>query len=128
MSNIVEEFLIPGTNKGLFYGGQFQASTSASEITVLDPARGTPFTTVPNGSAEDIRAAVSAARAAFPAWAELDALDRGRYLRAFADVIRKNIPLLAILESTVTGRAVREMKAQMARIPEWLEYFAGIAP
>ena len=95
MSNIVEEFLIPGTNKGLFYGGQFQASTSASEITVLDPARGTPFTTVPNGSAEDIRAAVSAARAAFPAWAELDALDRGRYLRAFADVIRKNIPLLA---------------------------------
>ena len=69
MSSIVKEFLIPGTNKGLFYGGQFRASTSGSEITVLDPARGIPFTTVPNGNAEDIRAAVSAASAAFPAWA-----------------------------------------------------------
>ena len=128
MSNIVKEFLIPGTNKGLFYGGQFQASTSGSEITVLDPAKGTPFTTVPNGSAEDIRAAVSAARTAFPAWAGLDALDRGRYLRAFAEVIRQNIPLLAVLESRITGRAVREMNAQMSRIPEWLEYYAGIAP
>ena len=44
MSSIVKEFLIPGTNKGLFYGGQFRASTSGSEITVLDPARGIPFT------------------------------------------------------------------------------------
>ena len=128
MSNIVKEFLIPGTNKGLFYGGRFQASTSESKITVLDPARGTPFTTVPNGSAEDIRAAVSAASTAFPAWAALDALDRGKYLRAFAEVIRQNIPLLAVLESRVTGRALREMNAQMARIPEWLEYYAGIAP
>ena len=128
MSNIVKEFLIPGTNKGLFYGGRFQTSTSGSEITVLDPARGAAFTTVPNGSAEDVRAAVSAASAAFPAWAKLDALDRGKYLRAFAEVIRENIPLLAVLESRVTGRALREMKAQMARIPEWLEYYAGIAP
>ena len=128
MSNIVKEFLIPGTNKGLFYGGRFQTSTSGSEITVLDPARGAAFTTVPNGSAEDVRAAVSAASAAFPAWAKLDALDRGKYLRAFAEVIRENIPFLAVLESRVTGRALREMKAQMARIPEWLEYYAGIAP
>ena len=128
MSSIVKEFLIPGTNKGLFYGGQFHASTSGSEITVLDPARGIPFTTVPNGNAEDIRAAVSAASAAFPAWAELDALDRGRYLRAFAEIIRQNISLLAVLESRITGRALREMNAQMSRIPEWLEYYAGIAP
>ena len=34
---------------------------------------------------------------------------------------------LAALESAVTGRAIREMRAQMARIPEWLEYFGGIA-
>jgi len=128
MSNIVNEFLIPGTNKGLFYGGRFQASDSRSLITVLDPARGTPFTTVPNGSAEDVRAAVSVARSAFPAWAALDALDRGKYLRAFAETIRQNIALLAVLESRITGRAIREMNAQMSRIPEWLEYYAGIAP
>ena len=42
-------------------------------------------------------------------------------------MVRQNIPLLAVLEATVTGRSLREMNAQMGRIPEWLEYFAGIA-
>ncbi|KAF4625387.1 hypothetical protein G7Y89_g12780 [Cudoniella acicularis] len=31
------------------------------------------------------------------------------------------------LEVQQTGRPVREMKAQLARIPEWLEYFASLA-
>ncbi|WP_242540611.1 aldehyde dehydrogenase family protein, partial [Trinickia mobilis] len=35
---------------------------------------------------------------------------------------------LASWESAITGRPLREMRAQMSRIPEWLEYFAGIAP
>jgi hypothetical protein len=26
-----------------------------------------------------------------------------------------------------TGRAIREMRAQLARVPEWLEHFAGLA-
>jgi acyl-CoA reductase-like NAD-dependent aldehyde dehydrogenase len=34
---------------------------------------------------------------------------------------------LAGLESAITGRPIREMRAQMSRIPEWLEYFGGIA-
>lgn len=32
-----------------------------------------------------------------------------------------------MLEAAVTGRPIREMRAQMGRIPEWFEYFAGIA-
>ena len=127
MANIIEELLVPETNKGLFYGGAFHAASDTSEIVVMNPATGVRFTTVPEATAQDVTAAVSAARAAFAGWAGLDAFDRSKHLLAFADVVRQNIPLLAVLEATVTGRSLREMNAQMGRIPEWLEYFAGIA-
>ena len=127
MPNIIEELLVPETNKGLFYGGAFHAASDIGEIVVMNPAKGVRFTTVPEATAQDVTAAVSAARAAFAGWAGLDAFDRSKHLLAFADVVRQNIPLLAVLEATVTGRSLREMNAQMGRIPEWLEYFAGIA-
>ena len=127
MPNIIEELLVPETNKGLFYGGAFHAASQPGEIVVINPAKGIRFTTVPEATPQDVTAAVSAARGAFAGWSGLDAFDRSKHLRAFAEVVRDNIPLLAVLESTVTGRSLREMNAQMGRIPEWLEYFAGIA-
>ena len=127
MPNIIEELLVPETNKGLFYGGAFHAASQPGEIVVMNPAKGIRFTTVPEATPQDVTAAVSAARGAFAGWSGLDAFDRSKHLRAFAEVVRDNIPLLAVLESTVTGRSLREMNAQMGRIPEWLEYFAGIA-
>lgn len=127
MSDIVAEFLQPRTNKGLFYGGAFQAPASANTIVVRNPATSESFTTVPDADEDDVAAAVRAARAGFEAWSKIDPIDRARHLRKFADIIGKNIPKLALLETAVTGRSIKEMRAQMARIPEWIEYFAGIA-
>lgn len=128
MPSLIETFLQPGTDKGLFYGGAFRQPAAGQRMAVLNPATGQRFTTVPDADASDVDAAVAAARRAFAGWSALDPLDRGQILRRFAEVIRINIPHLARLETTVTGRPLREMNAQMARIPEWLEYFAGIAP
>jgi acyl-CoA reductase-like NAD-dependent aldehyde dehydrogenase len=128
MASLIEEFLTPGTNKGLYYGGAFHQPSHGRLIHVVNPATGRLFTTVPDADEADVALAVAAARAAFAGWAALDPLDRGQILRRFAETVRKNIPQLALLETTVTGRALREMNAQMARIPEWIEYFAGIAP
>jgi len=36
------------------------------------------------------------------------------------------VPEFALIESTQTGRTLREMKAQLGRLPEWLEYFASL--
>src|SRR5690606_6671963 len=55
-----------------------------------------------------------------------DSDERARLLRALAALLRDRMAELAALESAITGRPIREMRAQMARIPEWLEYFAGI--
>jgi acyl-CoA reductase-like NAD-dependent aldehyde dehydrogenase len=127
MTTLSDEFLTPGTNKGIFYGGKFQKPNHSAVVKVLNPAKAQLFTTVPDATADDVQAAVSAARSAFASWSELDSLDRSRYLHKFANVLRTNIASLALLESTITGRSIREMNAQMARIPEWLEYFASIA-
>ena len=61
MTSLIHEFLKPGTNKGIFYGGQFQKPHKSDVIEVLNPATAELFTTVPNGTADDVQAAVTAA-------------------------------------------------------------------
>ncbi|BBK44414.1 aldehyde dehydrogenase [Allostella vacuolata] len=111
----------------LHYGGQWRPAHGSEEIAVRSPATRVPLGHVPVADADDVAAAVDAADRAFADWRRTDALDRGRHLRALADLVRARIGTLAELESAVTGRPIREMRAQMGRIPEWLEYFGGIA-
>ena len=47
MTTLSDEFLIPGTNKGIFYGGKFQKPNHSAVIKVLNPAKAQLFTTVP---------------------------------------------------------------------------------
>ncbi|SHF96253.1 Acyl-CoA reductase [Kaistia soli DSM 19436] len=111
----------------LHIGGEWRVASGAGRIPVASPASREVFGAVPIGDASDVEAAVAAAEAAGPQWAALDPLDRGRHLRAIAEIVRQRMAELATLESAITGRAIREMRAQMGRIPEWLDYFGGIA-
>jgi len=90
------------------------------------PANGEARWSVPEGEPVDVNRAVSAASAAAQGWAATDPDERARVLRALATILRERMAELAELESAITGRPIREMRAQMARIPEWLDYFAGI--
>ncbi len=111
----------------LHIGGLWREASGEGRIAVVSPASREAFGLVPIGDAADVDAAMVAAEAAGPAWAALDPLDRGRHLRAVAEIVRARMGELASLESAITGRAIREMRAQMSRIPEWLDYFGGIA-
>ncbi|MFA5120454.1 aldehyde dehydrogenase family protein [Zavarzinia sp.] len=112
----------------LHYGGRWQKPVSTERIEVRSPATGALLATVPAAGPADVTAAADAAQEAFDAgWGRMDALDRARPLRALAELLRARMGQLAELESAVTGRPIREMRAQMARIPEWIEYFASIA-
>ncbi|MBM3506771.1 MAG: aldehyde dehydrogenase family protein [Alphaproteobacteria bacterium] len=111
----------------LHYGGQWRDPHGRGVIDVPSPATLVPLGQVPVADSHDVAAAAAAAAAAWPAWRALEPLERGRHLDRFADLIRSRIGRLAELESAVTGRPIREMSAQMSRIPEWLEYFGSIA-
>lgn len=110
----------------LHYGGAWQAPQVSGIIEVRSPATRSLIATVPDAGEADVAAATAAAAAAAPAWASTDTGERARLLRALAELMRGRMAELADLEVAVTGRPIREMRAQMSRIPEWLEYFAGI--
>ena len=59
-------------------------------------------------------------------WSRADVRHRAKVLNTIASKLRENIPRLALLEVSQTGRAVREMNAQLARLPEWFEYFGAL--
>jgi acyl-CoA reductase-like NAD-dependent aldehyde dehydrogenase len=111
----------------LHYGGEWRAPGSTLRLDVRRPATGERLGSVPDAGERDVDAAVDAASDAFPKWSALDPGERGWHLLRFADVLRSRMGDLAELESAITGRPIREMRAQMSRIPEWIEYFASIA-
>ncbi len=52
------------------------------------------------GSAEDVDAAVAAARAAYPSWSQLSGSARARHLYSLARHVQKHARLLAVLEAS----------------------------
>jgi acyl-CoA reductase-like NAD-dependent aldehyde dehydrogenase len=47
-------------------------------------------------------------------------LHRSKVLSKLARLLEERIPEFAELETMQTGRTIREMKAQLGRLPEWL--------
>jgi aldehyde dehydrogenase (NAD+) len=80
--------------------------TFASE----NPANGKVLAQVTNGTAEDVDAAVKAARAAAKPWAALSGYQRSKYLYAIARLIQKHSRLFAVLETLDNGKPIRESR------------------
>lgn len=73
-------------------------------LSVIDPASGQPFATVPAAGAAHVDRAVAAARAAFPAWSRRPEAERKRLLHALADALEANMPELMELVTRETGK------------------------
>lgn len=114
--------------KHIFYGGKFHEVEGSAKRDLPYAATGKLLGHMAIAGEADVDKAISSASKAFETWSKMDPIDRGRHLRRLAALIAQRIGELAGYESTITGRPIREMRAQMSRIPEWLEYFAGIAP
>lgn len=76
-----------------------------------NPATGEVYSQIPNSSAKDVQIAVDAAKAAFPAWSNLDKEKRSDYLIKIAQLIEKNLDHLAKAESVDNGKPVSLAKA-----------------
>lgn len=124
LSGIPNEAL-DGTH--VFIDGRFQKTAEGADAPVRSPATNEVIAAMAVAGQADVVRAVDAAAKAFVAWSATDALDRGHHLRNLASLIRGQMTDLARWESAITGRPIREMRAQMSRIPEWFEYFGGIA-
>ena len=93
---------------GLFIGGKW--TEPANLIASENPANGDQLAEITAASAEDVDAAVAAARAAFPAWSALPGYERAKYLYAIARLIQKEARLFAVLETLDNGKPIRESR------------------
>ena len=112
----------------LFINGQFVGARSTDTIDVIDPATCKIVATVPDASAEDVDAAVSAARRAFDgAWRQTSTHERGRILLRIADALRDRADELAELETLTCGKPIVEAESDIADAATCFEYYAGLA-
>ena len=64
----------------MFINGEWVEATSGQRFEVTNPATGEVIDTVPDGGADDARAAVAAADAAFGSWSQTTAYERADLL------------------------------------------------
>ncbi|MCB5182842.1 aldehyde dehydrogenase family protein [Streptomyces antimicrobicus] len=72
---------------GMYIGGAWVPASGADRIQVVDPADEQVIAEVPAGTAEDVDAAVRAARGAFPGWAATPPAERAALVGALRDVL-----------------------------------------
>jgi acyl-CoA reductase-like NAD-dependent aldehyde dehydrogenase len=101
---------------------------SGHRYDTVDPFLGAAWATAADGDAGDVDLAVAAARQALSGpWGKLTGFGRARLMRRLGDIIARDADALAEIETRDTGKLLREMRGQLASIPEWFYYFAGFA-
>src|SRR5712671_3242235 len=93
-----------------FIGGGWEAPAAGEYFDTVDPSNGEKLASVAQGSAADVDAAVTAARAASSGWRALTPHSRARYLYAIARLVQKHSRLLAVLETMDNGKPIRESR------------------
>jgi aminomuconate-semialdehyde/2-hydroxymuconate-6-semialdehyde dehydrogenase len=98
-----------------FINDEFVPAQSGKRLPVYEPATGEPYAEIPDSGADDVEAAVAAAKEAFPAWAALDGIARGRCLERIAQGIEARLDELVASESRDQGKP--EALARRVDIP-----------
>jgi len=96
-------------------------------IALADPVTGGPLFAYRAAGPAVAAAAVAGAARAQAAWAALPAAERGRRLWALGAELRAAVEPLALLECAGTGKPIRDTRAEVARVAEMAEYYAGWA-
>jgi acyl-CoA reductase-like NAD-dependent aldehyde dehydrogenase len=92
--------------KELYIGGRWVEPQSDGDIEVVDSRTEDVMGSVPRGGGADVERAVTAARAAFPAWSQTPVAERAAALRALADGLEARSEQLAEMMSREVGTPI----------------------
>jgi aldehyde dehydrogenase (NAD+) len=114
---------------GLFIGGELVEPRSGEFHASVSPASEEELATVAYAGAEDVDAAVQAARGAFEdGWSSLAPAERAKYLFRIARILQERSREFAVLESLDGGKPIRESRdVDLPLAAAHFFYYAGWA-
>jgi len=111
----------------ILVGGRWSQAASGETMEVVNPATEETIARVPRCGAEDVDAAVAAAKAALPEWLELTPGERSEALLALARVLEDNAEELAAIESANVGKPLAYARDEIPVCIDNVRFFAGAA-
>lgn len=100
-------------------------ATARGYFETVNPATQEVLAEVASGTAQDVDAAVRAAKEAYPAWAAKPAAERGRLMRKLGELISNHVPELSSMETRDTGQTISQTRKQLVpRAADNFTYFA----
>ncbi|MEU7131998.1 aldehyde dehydrogenase family protein [Streptomyces sp. NPDC046261] len=113
---------------GLFVDGEFREASDGKVFKTVSPSTEEVLSEVAQASAEDVDAAVKAARKAFEKWSALPGAERAKYLFRIARIIQERSRELAVLETLDNGKPIKETRdADLPLVAAHFFYYAGWA-
>ena len=111
-----------------YIDGALQPARSGRILDVHEPATGSAYAHCADSDADDVAAAVEAARNAFPTWSALPAEARAGFLHRIANVIEARFEEFVEAESRDSGKTLAAARAlDIPRAISNLRFFAGAA-
>lgn len=94
-------------------------------LAVLEPATEEVMAEVPRAGAEEVDAAVAAAKAAFPAWRAVAPADRASLLHRLSAQIESEAEDLARLEARNAGKPISDARGEIGMVADCFRYYAA---
>jgi succinate-semialdehyde dehydrogenase/glutarate-semialdehyde dehydrogenase len=118
------ENLLANVPTDLWIGGEWRKASDGARFDVIDPATENTVASVASATVEDAKAAVDAAAAAQPAWADKKPRERGEILRKAFDLIMRDAERLAKLITIENGKALSDSRGEVAYAAEFFRWNA----
>ena len=91
----------------------------------INPATQEVIGQIARGGTEEVNAAVAAAKAAFPGWANTPATERAKIMRKLGELITRHVPEIAQTETNDCGQVIAQTGKQLVpRASDNFTYFA----
>jgi malonate-semialdehyde dehydrogenase (acetylating)/methylmalonate-semialdehyde dehydrogenase len=117
---------MPLTTLGHFIRGRSVEGASGRSGDVFDPATGQLARRVAFAGADEVDAAVRAARAALPEWSETPPLRRATVLFRFRELLLRDTDRIAALITAEHGKTLADARGEVQRGLEVVEFACGI--
>nr|AMJ39516.1 aldehyde dehydrogenase 6B2 copy 2 [Bixa orellana] len=108
-------------------GGRFVDSQSYAFIDVINPATQQVVSQVPLTTNEEFRAAVFAAKRAFPSWRNAPVTTRLRIMFKFQELIQRDMDKLVMNITNEHGKSLKDAHSDVLRGLEVVEHACGLA-